>query len=76
MADSEDAENIFGIYLSPWDAMTDLDAMILAVGHHAYRQTHLGEFIKCLNTNGCITDIKSILDVSEVRKAGIHYWRL
>jgi UDP-N-acetyl-D-galactosamine dehydrogenase len=76
MADSEDAENIFGIYLSPWDAMTDLDAMILAVGHHAYRQTHLEKFIKCLNTNGCITDIKSILDASEVRKAGIHYWRL
>lgn len=76
MADSEDAKNIFGIHLSPWDAMTHLDAMILAVGHHAYRQAPFEQFIKRLNTDGCITDIKSILDVSEVRKAGIHYWRL
>jgi UDP-N-acetyl-D-galactosamine dehydrogenase len=76
MADPEDAQKIFGIYLSPWDAMTDLDAMILAVGHHAYRQTPLKEFLKHLNTDGCISDIKSILDILEVRKSGIHYWRL
>jgi len=76
MADPEDAQKFFGISLSPWDAMSDLDAMILAVGHHAYRQTPLEKFIKRLNADGCIIDIKSILEVSEVRKAGIHYWRL
>ncbi|RJP87321.1 MAG: nucleotide sugar dehydrogenase [Desulfobacteraceae bacterium] len=76
LADEADAQNFFSVRLSPWEAMTDLDAMIIAVGHRVYKQLDLDEFISRLNPNGCIIDIKSILDVSSVKKSGVNYWRL
>ncbi|MFZ2630844.1 MAG: nucleotide sugar dehydrogenase [Desulfosalsimonadaceae bacterium] len=76
LVDAGDAQNFFGVRLSPWDAMKDLDAMIIAVGHGVYRQLPLDDLIHRLNPAGCIVDIKSILDISAVKKAGVNYWRL
>ena len=58
------------------EEITDLDAVIIAVGHQLYKSIPLDKLINRLNPNGCIVDIKSILDVSEVKKTGVNYWRL
>jgi len=76
LADIGEAKNFFNINLSPIDELTDLDSVIIAVGHKTYKESSLSKLTSRLNPNGCIIDIKSILDVSEVKKNGINYWRL
>ena len=76
LADAKEAKSFFNINLSPMEEITNLDAVIIAVGHQLYKIIPLDKLINCLNPNGCIIDIKSILDVSEVKKSGINYWRL
>ena len=76
LADAKEAKSFFNINLSPMEEITNLDAVIIAVGHQLYKNLPLDKLINHLNPNGCIIDIKSILDVSEVKKSGINYWRL
>ncbi len=76
LADPEDAEQIFNIRLTPMEEMTNLDAIVIAVGHQLYKTLSLDKLLSILNPDGCIIDIKSILDVSEVKKAGVNFWRL
>jgi len=76
LADADEAKGFFNIDLSSIDELINLDAVIIAVGHKSYKESTLSELISRLKSNGCIVDIKSILDVSEVRESRINYWRL
>ena len=76
LADAGEAKSFFNINLSPMEELAELDAVIIAVGHKTYRNIPLDKFVSRLKSNGCIVDIKSILDVSEVKKFNINYWRL
>jgi len=76
LADADEAKGFFNIDLSSIDELINLDAVIIAVGHKSYKESPLSELISRLKLNGCIADIKSILDVSEVRESRINYWRL
>ncbi len=76
LADPEDARTFFNIRLTPLEDMVDLDAIVIAVGHQLYRTMPLKKLLSLLKPNGCVIDIKSILDVSELQKAGVHFWRL
>ena len=76
LADPEDARSFFNIRLTPLEEMKDLDAIVIAVGHQLYRTMPLKKLLSLLKPNGCIIDIKSILDISELQKAGVHFWRL
>ncbi len=76
LADPEEAKQILGVGLSTLSEMTGLDAMIIAVGHQAYRSIPLDDFIGRLNPDGCIVDVKSILDPVAVRQSGVRFWRL
>jgi UDP-N-acetyl-D-glucosamine/UDP-N-acetyl-D-galactosamine dehydrogenase len=76
IADAEEAKRLYGISLSPWKALSKLDALIIAVPHAYYKRMDFKKYINILNTNSYIIDIKSMLEVSKVRKAGIKYWRL
>jgi UDP-N-acetyl-D-galactosamine dehydrogenase len=76
LADPEDARSFFNIRLTPLEEMADLDAIVIAVGHQLYRTMPLKKLLSLLKPNGCVIDIKSILDISELQKAGVHFWRL
>lgn len=76
LADPEAAEQILGVALNPLDDMTGLDAMIIAVGHQAYRAMPVDDLISRLRPDGCIVDVKSILNPENVRQAGVRFWRL
>jgi UDP-N-acetyl-D-galactosamine dehydrogenase len=76
LADADEAERFFNIHLSPMEDLAELDAIIIAVGHKAYKKTSLDKLLSILKSNGCIVDIKSILNVDEVKKSSINYWRL
>jgi len=76
LADEKEAKAFFGINLTDWDALTGLDAMIFAVGHNVYKKEPIKKYLNKLKSNGCIIDVKAILEPSELEKNGVQYWRL
>lgn len=76
LADAKEAKSFFNINLSSLEEMTKLDAVIIAVGHKLYKNIPFDKLLIHLKSNGCIIDIKSILDVSEMKNSSINYWRL
>lgn len=76
LADAGDAEAFYGVSLRRLEDMTDLDALIIAVGHTAYKSMPLDNLLRLLKPKGCIIDIKSILDASALKKSGVRFWRL
>ena len=75
-ASSEEARHYYGITLSSWDEIKELGAMILAVPHQYYREKTTTDFTAKIAANGCLIDVKSILDPDEIQGAEINFWRL
>lgn len=76
MADPKEAGQYYNVQLKPWEALTDLGALIIAVPHAWYRDQPLKAFTDKLNSMGSLLDVKSILNVEDVKKAGVPFWRL
>lgn len=76
LADPGEAGALYGVRLSSWEPMTDLDAVILAVGHSAYKQITPAQYRAMLAPDGCLLDVKAILDPVEMEGNGIRFWRL
>ena len=71
-----EAEATYGITLCDMSDLSGLDAVILAVAHDAYRSMSIGDFQAMLTANGCLVDVKGMLDPATVKENGIHFWRL
>ncbi len=76
LADPQEARALYGVELVPWQSLAELDAVILAVGHRAYQSVTAGQFKAMLAPEGCLIDVKSILDPAEMTGNGIRFWRL
>ncbi len=76
LADPVQALAYYNVNLSPWEDLKDLGALILAVPHAWYKDQPLDALTGKLNPKGCLIDVKSILDVDEVEKNGVRFWRL
>ncbi|MCP4723046.1 MAG: nucleotide sugar dehydrogenase [Desulfobacteraceae bacterium] len=76
MADPKEAKKHYGVDLCSWEDLKNLGAIILAVPHGAYREKSVDDLVSTLGQNGCIIDVKSLLDMDEVKKTGIPFWRL
>jgi len=74
-ADHEEAAAEYGIELSSWDAMTDLDALIYAVSHDFYQQHGAAGLTARIREYGVLVDVKSVMPPDSVDR-GIHYWSL
>jgi UDP-N-acetyl-D-galactosamine dehydrogenase len=75
-ASSEEAKHYYGITLSSWNELKELGAMILAVPHQYYKEKTTTDFTIKLAANGCLIDVKSILDPDKIKEAEINFWRL
>ena len=76
LADPAEAKEYYGVDLCGWDELRELGAVILAVPHKAYKDIPVNELAGMLDGNSCLIDVKSILDVDEVAKTGVSFWRL
>ena len=76
MADPEEATAFYDVTLSPWEAMQDLSAVILAVSHDFYRTIGDQVIIDTLIPNGALIDVKSMIDPDIAHNADISFWRL
>jgi len=76
LADAGEAKLHYGITLCEWAKLENLEALIVAVAHKAYRERPVQDFVLKLGQNGCLVDVKSMLDPAEVEAGSITYWRL
>ena len=74
----EDVRKHYGIELHTMDELLDLDALILAVAHHEYRNLPPCDMLPLFNDpeRAILLDVKGFYDRGEVRSAGIRLWRL
>lgn len=80
VADCGEAESEYGVNLVPFQMVTGMDAVILAVAHDVYRKLELADFNRLFNSSKnrskVLVDVKGILDRREYENAGFLYWRL
>lgn len=76
MADVEEANNYYHVSLCQWQDLIDLDAIILCVSHKEYKTLGIEAYKKMLNPGAVLMDVKSFLNASEFKAAGINLWRL
>ncbi len=76
LADNREAADYFGVSLVDFSAFQDLGGLIVAVPHDDYKSLEIEQLAATLQRGGCLIDVKSMLDISEVEKVGCLFWRL
>ena len=76
LVEAAEAKSTYGISLCEMSDLSEVDAVILAVAHDAYRHMNIGDFQSILSKKGCLIDVKGMLDPATVKQNGIHFWRL
>lgn len=77
LANPEEAKDEYGVYLLPMDALTDLDAIVVAVAHAEFttlQTSHLQAMFRRPDAS-IIVDVKGFLD-KNVLPEHCTYWRL
>ncbi len=74
LASPEEALQEYGIALRPFDALTDLDGVILAVPHRQYLDD-LHRIVDGVRPSGLVIDVKSRMNPAELRE-DLLYWSL
>ena len=75
VADRGQAEAYMGKTMSELSDFRDLGALIIAVPHEQFRNMPAGEFVGMLSEDGCLLDVKSMLDPAQIPENTI-FWRL
>src|SRR5262249_1173939 len=75
-AGPEDAWHAYGVRLTDSASLPAADALILAVSHRRYLEMPTGSLLRKVVRQGCIVDVKSVLDAAALRKEGLRVWRL
>lgn len=78
LASPEEAREEYGLTLAPLDELRDLDAVIVAVSHNAYKNITLEELATWFRPSAqpILVDVKGVYDRAEAETAGFRYWRL
>lgn len=76
VADAEEAKRIYGLSFDSMDEMYDMDAVILAVAHDAFKSFTPEVMAGFFRGEKLLLDVKGLLDKNEFEVAGYRYWRL
>jgi UDP-N-acetyl-D-galactosamine dehydrogenase len=80
IADREEAMEEYQIEIVEMNQISEMDAVILAVGHEDFlklTEKEINTFFKDVdNEHKVLVDVKSVLNKDEYVKAGYRYWRL
>ena len=76
VADAEEAKRIYGLRFDGIEAVHDMDAVILAVAHDAFRGFTPESMAGLFRGEKLLLDVKGLLDKNEFEAAGYRYWRL
>ena len=76
----EEALREYGVELTPFSALRDLDCIILAVAHREFRELGLDGlsplFRQMPNEEKIFIDVKGLLPMDRLKKEGYRFWRL
>jgi len=75
-ASAEDALHEYGVRLQRWEDLPVADAVILAVSHRQYLDMPTKAIQEKIVREGCLIDVKSVLDPEAFRREGLRVWRL
>lgn len=76
IADPAQAKSEYGITLTDWKELKQLDAIILTVAHTAYVNLNKDDYLKKFNSTGLIMDIKEVLKPQDFEGSPVTLWRL
>lgn len=77
MASAAEVQHEYGLQLGQVDASNPVDALVVAVGHNAYRNASPTELrTLCRGTQPVLADVKSLFDRQQVVDAGFTVFRL
>ena len=74
LAPGDEAAREYGIELRPWDALSELDAVVLAVPHQMYLD-QLPAILDRVRPDGVFVDVKSLVDPGTL-PSDLKYWSL
>lgn len=79
-ADNQGASCEYGVRMTEFTDVNDLDCLILAVAHDEFKKMDFTEikrkFKKVSDTEKVIIDVKGIYGIEELEKSGMCWWRL
>lgn len=80
VADAQEAQNLYGISFIPFEAVTEVDALVIAVSHEVFSQMSIQKIDKLFkdisNDQKVVVDVKSVLDRNRMVEARYRYWSL
>ncbi len=76
VADADEAARIYGLRFDGMDAVHDMDAVILAVAHDAFKGFTPESMAGLFRGEKVLLDVKGLLDKSRFEAADYRYWRL
>lgn len=71
----EEAVREYAVRMAPWEELTGLDAMVLAVPHREFLRRSALELLAPVRRGGVVVDLKSAVETHDVRP-DIQYWSL
>lgn len=75
IADPNEVYQEYGIRLTDWQDLSNLDAIVLAVSHRAYLEMPREQLLACVRPSGVLMDVKSALDPATM-PPNVTYWSL
>ncbi|KXB31374.1 GDP-mannose dehydrogenase [Dechloromonas denitrificans] len=76
VADVKEAHHEYGVDLVSWTDLPKAAAIVAAVNHKEFKERATADFLSKLETDGVITDVKSMFESAAFSAAGISVWRL
>lgn len=76
-ADASEAERLYGVEFVDMNTIQNMDAVILAVAHTAFKELTMSDIDKMFGEGKkVLLDLKGLLNRKEYEAAGYRYWRL
>tara|TARA_R110002110_G_scaffold404606_1_gene623159 strand:- start:191620 stop:192906 length:1287 start_codon:yes stop_codon:yes gene_type:complete len=76
IASKVEAKAEYDVDLVEWQAISDVDAIVLCVPHKEFLEKQPQEFANCFANSRIIFDVKSVLNQAEFKAQEIQVWRL
>ncbi|BBP05824.1 UDP-N-acetyl-D-galactosamine dehydrogenase [Sulfuriferula plumbiphila] len=76
LGEPAEAKHEYGVDLTPWADIPEVDAIVAAVAHQEYLSQPLAGLTAKLKSGGVFIDVKSAYDPAAVQAAGYVLWRL
>jgi len=75
LANPQEADHEYGIQLTDWEQLSNLDAVVFAVSHQAYLDIPREQLLGCVQPGGVLIDVRSVLDPATLPPT-LTYWSL